>query len=134
MIMSGGCLCGKLRYRIEGEPLFTAICHCRHCQKQSGSAFSVVVGVPPASLTITGISKVYADVGESGQPVGRRFCPECGSLVTTEIAAMPDFVAVKAGTLDEPASLKPGMHIWCDHALPWVQLDASLPQMPRNLG
>ena len=73
--MNGSCLCGSIRYTCDAEPLLTAVCHCPHCQKQSGTSFSVIVAVPKDSLTIAGQTlKTFDDVGESGLPVLRRFC------------------------------------------------------------
>ncbi len=70
--VSGGCLCGEVRYESNAEPLGTAICHCTHCQKVSGSAFSVNVVVPAPSLKWEGQSLAsYADKGESGKPLSR---------------------------------------------------------------
>lgn len=118
--MAGGCLCGKIRYSTEAEPVFTAICHCRNCQKQVGTAFSVIVGVPKPALSLTGELKSFADKGESGQAVYRNFCPDCGSPVTTAVDAMPDLIFIKAGTLDDTSKLKPTMEIFCSSAQPWV--------------
>ena len=116
----GGCLCGAVRYRFPGEPLLTALCHCRHCQKQSGGAFSVIVGVPAATFAHTGDLGTYEDTGASGAPVLRQFCPTCGSAVLSRIAALPDLVLIKAGTLDDPSRLAPTVEVYCDSAMPFV--------------
>jgi hypothetical protein len=123
---TGGCLCGKVRYSYEGEPVLTGICHCRNCQKQAGTAFSVIIGVPKPAISVTGHLKTYNDVGDSGQAVHRNFCPECGSPVTTEVAVMPDLVFVKAGTLDDTSKLAPSMEIFCSSAQAW------LPRQPNT--
>src|SRR5678815_601679 len=81
---SGGCLCGQVRYTVPAEPLATAICHCRNCQKQSGSAFSVVTVFPRDALIVEGTLTVYEDRGTSGQTVFRQFCGVCGSPVLTD--------------------------------------------------
>ena len=71
----GGCLCGSVRYESEAEPLLTAACHCRHCQKQTSSAFSILVALPKGSLRIEGEAlAAFEDVGASGLPVIRKFC------------------------------------------------------------
>ena len=79
----GSCLCGAVRYESEAEPLMTAICHCDNCQRQSGSAFSIIVGVPAGSLRFEGEERLatYEDRGTSGKAVYRRFCKSCGSPV-----------------------------------------------------
>lgn len=131
--IQGQCLCGAICYTAAAEPLLTAVCHCTHCQKQTGSAFSIVVAVPKGSLVFTAEEPAtYSDVGESGLPVLRRFCPKCGSPIVSEVAAMPTMDFIKAGTLDDTSWLEPQLNIWCDSAQPWVTLDASTPCVPGN--
>ena len=89
MRMSGGCLCGKVKYTAEGDPVFTAVCHCRNCQKQAGTFSSVVVAVPAAGFSMTGPIKTFEDTGDSGKPVHRRFCSDCGSPIISEVDVMP---------------------------------------------
>lgn len=93
----GGCLCGAVRYTLKGEPRGTAICHCTHCQKQSGSLFSF-------NLVMR---EVFIDKGDSGHPVYRHFCGRCGSPLLAKTALMPAKVVVKAGTLDDLDGLRP---------------------------
>ena len=131
--ITGGCLCGKVRYSAETDPMFAGVCHCRNCQKAGGSAFAIVVAVPEAALDVQGDLKTYQDKGDSGQPMYRRFCPECGSTVMDEAAVMPGVLMIQAGTLDDPSWLKPAMQIYCDSAQPWVALGGewqSFPKMP----
>jgi hypothetical protein len=122
--MSGGCLCGQVRYSAHADPAFVGVCHCKNCQKQAGTAFSVVVGIPKAALSIKGRLKTYHDKGDSGQPVLRSFCPECGSPITTDVAVMPETIIIKAGTLDDTSWLDPKMHIFCDSAQRWNPIPA----------
>jgi hypothetical protein len=111
----GGCLCGSVRYESEAEPMVTAVCHCRHCQKQTSSAFSIFVVLPKGSLRIEGEPlAAYEDVGESGLPVFRKFCPKCGSAIVSEVVATPDVEWLNAGTLDDPSWFRPQMHMWCE--------------------
>lgn len=117
---SGGCLCGAVRYSFSGEPMAAAVCHCTHCQRQSGAAFSTNLVVPETAYSQTGETTTFLDSGDSGHPVERRFCGRCGSPILSKIAAMPAFVMVKAGTLDEPLATAPGMELYTDHAFAWV--------------
>ena len=112
----GGCLCGAVRYSISGEPLVTAVCHCTHCQKQGGSAFSVVAVVTDAQYSQSGETRVYADRGDSGKGVERHFCGNCGSPIVSLVEAMPGLTMVKAGTLDDPRGLNPTQEVWCGSA------------------
>jgi hypothetical protein len=75
------------------------VCHCKNCQKQTGSAFSVLVGVPKSALSIQGTIKTFRDTGGSGQAVERNFCQECGSPIFTDAAAISDVMFIKAGTI-----------------------------------
>jgi hypothetical protein len=80
--LSGGCLCGAIRYRIVGAPVFVGQCYCRDCQKATGTGHSTVLGVPGSQLSITGEPAVYASQGGSGGQVRRHFCPVwCGPAV-----------------------------------------------------
>lgn len=131
MELAGGCLCGSVRYSCNASPLRTAICHCTHCQKQSGTAFSIVVAVPAQSVRVDGKTVDYQDVGDSGGAVIRRFCGNCGSPLISEIVAQPDIWFIKAGTLDDTSDLKPDVHIWCESKQPWVTIDGDLPSFPK---
>jgi hypothetical protein len=113
-----------VRYETPWPPLLTGVCHCRHCQKQAGTAFSVLVAVPFATLERTGELTTYEDGSDSGNPVLRKFCGKCGSPVFSET---PDGMAqgmifIKAGTLDEVNDLAPTLHFWTSSAQPWVQI------------
>jgi hypothetical protein len=131
-IVEGGCLCGRVRYRVNNKSAVTAVCHCRHCQRQSGSAFSVMLLLKRSDLEINGELETYTDKGDSGLQVLRRFCPRCGSAMMSEAAAAPGRVALKAGTLDDVTGLRPGLHIWCESAQPWVALPDTSPRFPRQ--
>jgi hypothetical protein len=118
----GGCLCGSVRYSVEAEPMFTVVCHCISCQKQSGSAFSVEFIVPSSAVSVQGQTKTFHETGDSGKAVERRFCPGCGSALISWGAMMPDALFIKAGTLDDPSWITPTMEVYCDRAQPWVNL------------
>lgn len=130
--MSGGCLCGAIRYSAEAKPAFTAVCHCRNCQKQTGTAASVIVGLPAGSLSIVGPIKTFDDTGDSGKSVRRQFCPECGSPIITDVEAMPGLTFLKAGTLDDTSWLKPVMEIYCDSAQSWVPHVPDAQRLPKG--
>src|SRR6185312_12737674 len=129
--MVGGCLCGQVRYSAETEPVFTAICHCKNCQKQAGTAFTVVVAMPKSTLSIQGSLKTFNDTGDSGKPVYRRFCGDCGSPIISDVDIMPEIVFLKAGTLDDTSWLNPTMQVWCDSIQPWVSLPGAMQQFPK---
>src|SRR4028119_4236 len=129
----GGCLCGNVRYSSDAEPVMTAVCHCSHCQTQTSSAFSILVAVPKGSLQIEGEPlAAYETQGESGQPIIRKFCPNCGSPVVSDVTVTPDLEWIKAGTLDDTSWLQPQVHWWCDSAQPWVKIDEAVPAFAGN--
>jgi hypothetical protein len=116
----GGCLCGAVRYELKAEPAMTAVCHCTHCQRQSGSVFSSNVVVMAADYVQHGTTKVFEDTGDSGQGVHRHFCGNCGSPILSMIDLMPGMLMVKMGTLDDFSGIMPGMEFYTDHAANWV--------------
>jgi hypothetical protein len=120
--IQGGCLCGAVRYTADAEPLIVTLCHCRDCQRFTGSAFAFLIVVPKTALKVQGALKTFTSPADSGKPILRRFCPECGSSIVEEPTYRPDIVIINAGTLDDPASITPAMEIYCDRALPWVRL------------
>lgn len=130
---SGSCLCGKISYALTSAPLLTGLCHCTHCQKQSGSAFSVNMVVQRASLAISGEMACFADRGESGAEIYRRFCAACGSPILSEPSDGSDIVFLKAGTLDDKHGIQPTIQIWCQSAQPWWSTTLELESFDRNL-
>lgn len=131
--IAGGCLCGAVKYSSPAEPVVVAVCHCTHCQKQSGGAFSVNVGVPKGTLQFsTGRTTVFQDSGSSGMPVYRHFCGACGSPIYSDVVAMPQLDWLKAGTLDDTSWVKPAISVWCDSAQPWVADLENVPRFAQN--
>lgn len=126
--MTGGCLCGAVRYESAGEPVFSLLCHCRDCQRSSGSAYNAALRVPAAGFRATqGAPKLYARTADSGNRVTRAFCGECGSPLTLQVSTRPDLIGLRAGTLDDPSAFRPEAHIFVRSAQPWDHLDPSLP-------
>ena len=107
--MTGGCLCGQVRYSANADPAIVAVCHCKNRQKQTGTAFSVLVGVPKSAISVQGNLKTFHDTGDSGQPVDRNFCPECGSPIISDVAVMPDLRFIKA----VPSTTRAGWILKC---------------------
>jgi hypothetical protein len=134
--ISGGCLCGSVRYLSDAEPALVAVCHCVNCQKNTGSAFSLNLALPTESVTITGDSlATYEDRGgASGNPFFRKFCSHCGSPISGSGNAYSGLTFIKAGTLDDPSWVKPGVHMWCSDKQPWFAIEEGVKQMPGNPG
>ena len=133
--ITGGCLCGNIRYSLKSDPALVAQCHCKNCQKQSGSAFSVNLMLPVSDLDLVGELKIYADKETtSGKPVYRGFCPECGSPIKSDVASTEGYVFIKAGTLDQLKWpwLKPTTQIFCDSRQPWMPIIGDTENFARD--
>lgn len=130
----GGCLCGAVRYESQAEPAMVAACHCATCQKNTGSAFSLNLGLPQDAVTIQGNTlATYEDhSGASGKPFYRSFCSHCGSPISGQGDAYSGLIFIKAGTLDDPSWVKPNAHIWCCDKQPWVAIEEGVAQAERN--
>ncbi len=134
MTMTGRCLCGAVRYEIDNAPALTGVCHCKNCQRQAGSAFSTLAGVPAAEFHLTaGEPAVYEDQEtDSGNAVGRYFCGQCGSPIYSSLASQPEMLYLKTGTLDDTTSFTPQFHVWCDSKQNWVKLEEGVPALPKQ--
>jgi len=125
MELTGQCLCGGARYRSTGAPVRRFVCHCRDCQRSSGSAFHVGLTVPRDGFIVTGEVKAYRCKAESERAVTRYFCPTCGSGVFNEIELRPGLVSIKVGTLDDPARMSPSYDLYARSKMPWLSLDVA---------
>ncbi len=134
MTRTGRCLCGDITYDLDGDLIATAVCHCDHCQRQSGGAFSVNLIAQESQLTVRGELTTFEDRGELDDAVHvrRRFCGRCGSPIVSVLTAPAGIVAVKAGTLDDRSEVSPTVEAWCEHKQPWVQLPAMAVSLARE--
>lgn len=128
---SGGCACGAIRYECTAEPAFSWNCHCRDCQRASGSAFCPVLYVPKAALTITGESTYHDVRAESGNLVSRGFCPACGSPVFIQAELVPSLQGLWASSLEDPSQFQPSVQVWIGSAQPWDYLHPALPKTEK---
>ena len=132
MNKQGGCLCGQVRYKVSGEPLAVVVCHCKNCQKQSGSTFSINIIGQSEQIEIQGNLSTYADTNDSGDPVNRNFCENCGSPIFSEILSQGNLIALKVGTLDDTSDIEPQTQFWCISKQNWLSLDTKMPALMRN--
>jgi hypothetical protein len=128
---TGRCLCGAIHYGCSSKPVFTANCHCRDCQRITGSGFSPIFFVSTASVVIKGDVKYYHARTENGEVVSRGFCLKCGSQLFGKVALNPDLIAIRAGTLDNPDLFHPHMNIYTASAQHWDYMDPALPNFPQ---
>lgn len=134
MTRSGGCLCGSVRYTLDTDPMAAAICHCRNCQKQSGSTRSVNWVLPRGAVQVEGDLATYEDRGDSGAAVLRQFCPNCGSAIRTLAESMPQVEILKVGSLDETPEIAPVAEIYMANAAGWEKTVATWPRLERGQG
>ena len=122
----GGCMCGAVRYRARGEPLDAFACHCKACQKKTGSAFAIELFFPSANLEFTGIAPAVfeSNSDETGRWLRHEFCPTCGSSIGLTAERRPGQHAVTGGTFDDPNWFKIGRHIWTKSKASWVEIPA----------
>jgi hypothetical protein len=128
MQIKGGCLCGAIRYTAEADPTTATVCHCRDCQKFTGSAFAALVRVPKEAVAVEGTLKTFTSIGGSGNPILRHFCPECGSSIAEESGARPSMIILNIGTFDDPTVAKPGREIFRRDVLPWIEVQDEIPR------
>ena len=124
-------MCCSITYSCDAEPVTTAVCHCTECQRQTGTAFSIVVGLPADALEVKGDTlAMFKTVGEaSGGETQRNFCSACGSPIYSLSSAFPELVWLKAWTLDDKSWLEPQVEVWGRSAQPWVEQVEGRPRL-----
>jgi hypothetical protein len=125
----GGCTCRSVRYRMSGRPLFVHCCHCRWCQRESGSAFALNAMIEAERVQLRAGEVEVVDTPSTsgkGQKIAR--CPHCRVALWSHYAGSGDAVSfVRVGTLDEPDRLPPDIHIFTASKQPWVLLPPGTP-------
>jgi hypothetical protein len=125
--MEGGCACGAVRYRLTSEPMFVHCCHCLNCQRQTGSAFVINALIESERVELLAGEPVAVDAPRDDGSAQRVFrCPTCQVAVYSEYGR-PEVKFVRAGTLDQPSSVSPDVHIFTRSKLPWVTLPEAVP-------
>ena len=127
--MTGGCLCGAVRFQITAKPLATHYCHCTMCQKASGGPFTVGTTVPFEGFSFTkGKPAAY----ESSPRNLRLFCGACGSSLGARMAEDPKLIVVDLGSLDDPNLIKPESHDFTSTQVSWCKIDDGLPRYTES--
>lgn len=118
----GGCLCGEVEYELAEEPLTVYACHCRDCQRQGGSAFSLSAVVRSDALRLLrGEPGEYSIRMRDGRVKSARFCTRCCTRLFNP-SGRPGLTVLEGGTLHDPARLRPAGHIWTRSRQPWVEI------------
>jgi hypothetical protein len=124
--LTGGCHCGAVRYEIMAAPILTYTCHCMDCQRITGTAFSLAIIVAESAFRLTkGTPRPVERIAASGRVNVRLLCPDCGCWISG--IGRPDVSGelvrrVRAGTLDNPFSVRPTAHFFTRSKQPWVTL------------
>jgi hypothetical protein len=127
MSLDGGCACGAIRYRLTAAPMIVHACHCRDCQKLTGSAFVINLWLERKFVEASGAAPVAFSQppGPSGSPHEIFVCGSCSTQLWSEYHSAPgDTVLLRAGTLDDPSQITPNVHIFTRSKLPWLELPA----------
>jgi len=120
--VSGTCRCGSVTIAAAGPPLITMACHCRECQRMTGSAFSLSSLYPTDHFQVTAGEPVPCKVGAQ---TTHYFCPQCHSWLYSQPVGMEQLVNIRATLLDDAAGFRPFMEVYTSEKLPWVNLPAS---------
>jgi hypothetical protein len=127
MKLTGGCLCGAVRYEVTAQPQVSIVCYCRQCQQITGTGHAPQFGVPRTRVVIGGPLKSYGLVADSGNKVTSAFCGDCGCPVSKASSGYGEIMFIHAGTLDSPETFKPTAAVWVNSRQPWDRLDPDLP-------
>lgn len=128
MIREGGCLCGAVRFKAEGEPLNVRICHCRNCQKAMGSPFYARALFPQSALTVDGEAARFA----TSARLDRVFCPRCGTRMFSW-RTDGSVTGVALAVFDDRNAFQPTEHMWVSEKMDWVRIDDGLKQYQQSV-
>jgi hypothetical protein len=124
--ITGGCLCGAVRYEARGEAALAGYCYCNDCRRASGSGYIGFMGFPASALTVTGAVLTHSHRLSDGRVADRNHCAACGSLVYGGVVGKVDRHTVYAGSLDDPSRFRPTMAIFAREKAPWVVIPPGL--------
>ena len=128
-VHEGGCLCGRLRYRIAGTVQPAVHCHCSMCRRASGAVVVTWITVPLSRFRFTHGEPRIWNSSEQGQ---RGFCPDCGAQITFYSINEPEVIDITVASLDHPELHPADHHIWSGDRISWLHLDEHLPHYPRE--
>jgi hypothetical protein len=130
--LTGGCLCGGVRFEVDEPPISASYCHCTRCQRRTGTAASVQARIVPGSLRIvSGEELVRAFEPEDGFP--KEFCSACGSALWSRNPDNPDALSVRMGAFDEDPGVRPSYRQYVAYAAHWEPIpDDGLPRFPER--
>jgi hypothetical protein len=128
-MITGGCLCGAVRFTVSEKPISARVCWCRLCQRLGAGGGTVNAAFRISAVTIAGELADYSSAAESGNLMHRRFCPKCGTHLFSEAEVRPHLIFIRVGALDDPEVARPVATIWTSNAPSWAAFDPNLPQI-----
>ncbi len=126
-MLTGGCLCGAIRYQTDGAPFHESICHCSLCRRSSGAPFVAWFSVPRASATLTSGAPAWFHSSIYGE---RGFCAQCGTSLFFRSADLPDEIDITTASLDDPGLLPPRDQLYTATRIQWIEDALVLPSFP----
>ena len=132
--LSGGCLCGSIRYTILQQPILAYTCNCRFCQKDTGTAYRSALAILNENVELIGKDfsvYTYKSV-EHGRELYKNFCPDCGTTISLKTERFPERQVIMIGTLDDPSQIELSTHMFADEALDWVEFPKDHVVYPRH--
>jgi hypothetical protein len=130
-MIEGRCLCGQVKYEISGDVGPIDFCHCSFCRRASGSAFASNATIMSASFELISGEAVLSEY-ESTPGKFRSFCSNCGSPIYARVAAMPEVLRIRAGTLSSDPISRPSGHFDVESKAPWFTVADDLPQFDED--
>ena len=131
--LTGGCLCGEVRYSVDAAVETLVACYCDDCRRITSAGGSVNAVVPASAFRLTkGETRVFTKTADSGNPLHRHFCGACGSWIYNPMGGDADRLILKAGTFDRHDGMKIVLNLWTRSRAPWAPIDATLPAREKG--
>jgi hypothetical protein len=127
------CHCGSLRAIVSGEPRINNVCHCRACQRRTGSVINAGAFFLKADVQCEGPSKIYSRRADSGSEVHFHFCPECGTSVYWQADKAPELWGIAVGCFADPDFPAPSFSVWEECLHPWLSLSETIERFPQGI-
>ncbi|MDB5481795.1 MAG: aldehyde-activating protein [Caulobacteraceae bacterium] len=125
--LTGGCLCGEIRYSVDSAVERLVACYCKDCQRMTSAGGSVNAVVPASAFRLTkGQTKVFTKAADSGNALHRHFCGDCGSWIYNPMGGDPEYLVLKAGTFDRHEGMQIKLNLWTGSRAPWAPMDTTL--------
>ena len=129
--LTGQCLCGGVKFEADGDIMMQGNCHCTDCRQSSGSPFATLLFMAEDKVSISGELKSYAHQVDSGNMLVKDFCPNCGSQMFGRNKGRPGSLAIKVGTINEQAEIKPQFNVFAGSKMDCIALDDSIPAFDK---